>query len=377
MEKLDNFKLETFFSKWEFKARYHLCASDAESMSIRELLQNSGTDPEALLDLKLGYTETFGNPELRTEISKLYDKGTADNILCFCGAEEGIFCAMNALLEPDDHVVVITPNYQSLETIPGSICSVSAVSLDPHDNWNLDLEKVEAAIRDNTKLLVINFPHNPTGKIIPQSTQKKLVEMARKKGIYIFSDEVYRLLEHSQEKRLPQMADIYEKGLSLNVLSKAYGLPGLRMGWIACQDTTLLQKMERVKHFLSICNSAPSEFIAMAALKSRNAITERLRTLLDKNLSVLNSFFKKHSTLFNWQQPDGGCTAFPCYLGPEGTETFTAELLKKTGVLLLPPSVYYSNAAGRGYEGFRIGFGRADMSEALSIVDSYLDTNKY
>lgn len=372
MSRLEDFKLETFFSKWEFKARYHLCASDAQSITIRELLEMSGGNEE-FLNQHLGYTETWGAPELREAVSHNYDKMSADNILCFCGAEEGIYCAMRALLTPDDHVIVITPNYQSLESIPASICNVSAVSLDSEKDWELDPEKVRAAVRNNTRLLIINFPHNPTGKVISRSIQTELVNIARENGFHIFSDEVYRLLEHDPNKRLPQMADIYEKGISLNVLSKSYGLPGLRIGWTASADTDLLLRMERIKHYLSICNSAPSEFLALKALENQEPILARVRSIVDANLEELNSFFKKYEELFQWKEPDGGCIAFPRYTGPEGSETFTADLLEKKGVLLLPPSVYYSNAAGTGFEGFRIGFGRADMKEALREVEKYLD----
>ena len=123
------------------------------------------------------------------------------------------------------------------------------------------------AIKQNTRLIAINFPHNPTGKLISKEKLNTLIEISRKHGIYLFSDEVYRLMERKEEIRLPQIADIYEKGLSLNVMSKAYGLPGLRIGWIASKDIELLDKMERMKHYLSICNSSPSELLSIIALK--------------------------------------------------------------------------------------------------------------
>lgn len=372
MKTLDEFKLETFFSKWEFKALYHLCASDAESMSIGELLKTP-QDADDFMKVSLGYTKTYGNEELLEEISKTYDKISEDNLLCFCGAEEGIFCAMKELLTPDDHVIVITPNYQSFESIPASICSVSAVSLDSENEWDLDPEKVRSAVRENTKLLVINFPHNPTGKIISKEVQNELINIARENGFYIFSDEVYRLIERNPDKRIPQIADVYEKGISLNVLSKSYGLPGLRIGWIATQDSDLLQRMERMKLYLSICNSAPSEFLAIRALRNKESILNKIRSISATNLGYLNTFFNKYQELFKWIEPDGGCIGFPRYLGPEGTEAFTADLLDKKGVLLLPPSVYYSKAAGIEYDGFRIGFGRTNMREGLLELGKYLE----
>lgn len=376
MPKLTDFKLETFFSKWEFKARYHLCASDAESMTVNELMRITGTPIEKLLNVHMGYTETKGNPELLDLISSTYNQIKTNEIICFSGAEEGIFCAMNAILEPEDHAIVITPNYQSLEEIPASICSVSAVSLDSENNWDLDPDDIRNAVRENTRLIVINFPHNPTGKIIPAATLSELIQIASSQGIYIFSDEVYRLIERDPGKRLPQIADIYDRGISLSVMSKSYGLPGLRIGWIATKNTGLIVKMEKIKHYLSICNSAPSEFLAIAALQNREIFLERVRSITRGNLNLLNTFFDKHSDLFEWNEPDGGCTGFPKYIGPEGTETFTSDLLEKKSVLLLPPSLYHSKAAGRSYEGFRIGYGRKNMSEALVELENYLNENK-
>ena len=276
-----DFKLETYFSKWEFTAKYNLAASDVESLSISDLLDMSSTsDKQAFQDLWLGYTETFGNKELRYEISKTYDTAKPEHILCFAGAEEGIYVAMRVLLKHDDHAIIVVPNYQAAETIPLDICDVSGIPLNPEENWTLDIDRVKNEIRPNTKLISINFPNNPTGAILARERLDELIRICRYKGLYLFSDEVYRLLERNTQLRLPQVADIYERGLSLNVMSKAYGLPGLRLGWIMCKDKTILQNMERYKHYLSICNSAPSEHLSMIALKAKKQILERNRTCL-------------------------------------------------------------------------------------------------
>lgn len=371
---LPDFRLETYFSRWEFNARYHLCASDMESMSVKELIDlATDDDREAWDELRLGYTETFGAPTLRSAIASTYEDIGEDEILTFAGAEEGIFAAMNVLLSADDHAIVITPNYQAAETVPGSICQVTGVSLDAGDNWNFDLTRVRQAVRANTRLISINFPHNPTGKVIPHSVYDELIELARERGIYIFSDEVYRLLERTDEIRLPQIADRYERGLSLNVMSKAYGLPGLRIGWIASKDRELLGRMERAKHYLSICNSGPSEILAQIALKSRDVILQRNRELIKNNLALLDGFFAHYPDLFEWSVPDGGCIAYPRYNGDDGVEMFCNNLVESAGVLLLPASVFQSELTATPNDRFRIGYGRSNTAQGLAALKNYIN----
>ncbi len=373
MATLPDFKLERYFSRWEFTARYHLCASDMESMSVNELLALASAEDRARWDgLTLGYIETFGTPALRAAIAATYDSISNEDVLAFAGAEEGIFAAMQVLLQPDDHAIVVTPNYQSAETLPGAICDVSGIALDPENDWHLDLDRVRAALRPNTRLISINFPHNPTGKIIPRDDLAALVDIARERGIYLFSDEVYRLIERNETMRLPQVADVYEKGLSLNVLSKSYGLPGLRIGWIATRDRKVLSRMERVKHYLSICNSAPSEALAVIALNARDTILERNRGIVADNLSTLNEFFGEFPDVFEWRIPDGGCIGYPRYLGADGVETFCDRLVDETGVLLLPASVYQSAYGPSPDDRFRIGYGRRNMHEGLDALRGYL-----
>lgn len=371
-----NFELEVFFSKWEFKAKYHLTASDMESMTLKELLgMASPKDREAYDNLWLGYTETYGLPALRQEIASTYDQVKEDNILCFTGAEEGIYAAMRSMLTVLDHAIVIVPNYQAAETLPMSICDVTGIALKAENNWELDIDEIMGALRPNTKLISINFPNNPTGKIISKDQLESLVDIARAFGIYIFSDEVYRGLELDESKRLPQIADIYEKGLSLNVMSKAYGLPGLRIGWIASQDKEILATIERYKHFLTICNSAPSEILSVIALKNRDKLLKRNRNLISDNLDKLDKFFAEFPYLFEWKRPDGGAVGYPKYLGRKPCEEFCEDLLNETGVLLLPPSIYTSELLPTPEDHFRIGFGRSGMDEMLDVFYHHLKKN--
>ena len=372
-----DFALEVYFSKWEFAAKYNLTGSDGQNMKLAELLAlASAEDRAAFQDIGLGYTETFGAPALRDEIAKTYDTVTAEHLLCFAGAEEAIYAAMRVLLNVDDHAIVITPNYQAAETVPLSICEVSGVPLDIERNWELDMDLLRAALRPNTKLISINFPNNPTGKILPRATFDALIEVCRSRGIWLFSDEVYRLIERDSSLRLPQVVDVYERGVSLNVMSKAYGLPGLRIGWLACKDRETLIRFERYKHFLSICNSAPSEVLARIALKAREKILERNRGIVRDNLVLLNAFFADYRHLFDWREPDGGCVAFIRYNGKEGVEEFTRRLVEESGVLLLPSSVYRSALGPVPADCLRVGFGRLHVPKGLLALRQWLENQR-
>ncbi|MES2056876.1 MAG: aminotransferase class I/II-fold pyridoxal phosphate-dependent enzyme [Pseudomonadota bacterium] len=373
MPALQDFRLETYFSQWEFKARFHLTASDAQSMTLRELLDLADPrDAEAFETMWLGYTETFGAPDLRTEIARTYDVRSADDILCFAGAEEGLYVAANVLLAQGDHAIVVTPNYQAAETVPLSICDVTGVPLDPATGWDLDLDQLAAAIRPNTKLVSINFPHNPTGRIISRATLDGLIALCRRHGIWLFSDEVYRLLGADDDRQLPQVADLYERGLSLNVMSKAYGLPGLRIGWIACADRDLLVRMERMKHYLSICNSGPSERLAVIGLRARDRILARNNALVRDNLALFDAFFDDHRHLFEWRRPDGGCVGYPRWTGPGTVDAFVTRLVEEAGVLVLPSTIYRSDLGPTPTDRFRVGFGRAGLSDGLTAFREHL-----
>ena len=376
MSGLPDFRLETHFAKWEFQARHHLTASDAESMSLPELLALASPEDRAgFEEMWLGYTETFGAPDLRAAIADTYAHQDAGNILCFAGASEGIFAANSVLLDKDAHAIVITPNYQSHETLPLAICDATGVPLDPDDNWSLDIDRVAAAIRPNTKLLTMNFPHNPTGAILSRDRLDALIGLCRKHGIFILHDEIFNGLGPTGTKNLPFVADVYEKGLSLGVMSKSYGLPGLRIGWIATQDRHVLAQMERMKHYLSICNAGPSERLALIALKNRDKLLARNCAIVDENIPKWEAFFARHPDLFDWRRPDGSCMAYPRYKGADGVEAFARRLVEESGVLVLPSSIYRSELGPVPQDRFRIGLGRRGLDDGLAAMEAHLMRN--
>jgi aspartate/methionine/tyrosine aminotransferase len=373
MAQLPDFNLEVYLGQWEFAARWHMTPSDAQTLSIKELLALAEpADRAAWEDLPLGYVETWGSPKLRAAIAATYAGVAPGEVLAFAGAEEGLYCAMHALLGRSDHAIVVTPNYQSAEQLPLSLCETEGVALRADRDWELDVDEVAAKIRPNTRLISINFPHNPTGKVIDRATFDALVSLCRRHGIWLFSDEVYRGLELDPARQLPAAVEAYERGLSLGVLSKAYGLPGLRVGWIAAKDTAALSRMERMKHYLSICNAGPSEHLATIALKARDAVIGRNLELLRANVEAVDRFFAAFPDRFEWRRPDGGCTAFPRYRGADGVESFCRRLLEEAGVVLLPASIYRSSLTPTPSDRFRIGFGRDYTRAGLDVMREFM-----
>ncbi len=364
------FKLEDYLVKYEFTAPYLLCCSDAESFDMREIIQmGDSTDHNLWDNLRLGYTETKGAPFLRQQIAtSLYKNLHQDNILCFSGAEDGIFCALHVLCEPSDHVIVLTPCYQSLMEIPKMKgAEVTAVELREENDWRIDLDTIKSAIKLNTKVIVINFPHNPTGQVITQDELDGLVKLCDMHGIWLFSDEVFRLLGSPTEPWSKPVAEIYHRGISLGVMSKSFGMAGLRLGWIACQDKDILLKIEHMKHYTSICSSAPSEVISLIALKHKDQILARNTKITADNLVLLDGLLEKHGELFEWVRPQGGCIGFVNYKSTESVDDFCDRLVKDTGVLLMPASIYDHKS-----NHFRIGFGRKNMAESLNRFEEYL-----
>lgn len=364
-----DFRLERYFARWEFTAPHVLCASDAETFRLDELLPLADEETAELWrNLTLGYTEWPGHPLLREEIAALYTGLDPAQVLVFSGAEEGIFAFMNAALAPGDHAIVTWPAYQSLyELARAAGAEVTPLELEQESGWALDLERLRRAVREETRVIGVNFPHNPTGALPDRATFEALVEVARDAGAHLFSDEVYRGLEIDDADRLPPALEWYDRAVCLGVMSKVFGLGGLRIGWVAARDPDLLSRMAALKDYTTICNSAPSEILALIALRARERILARNRAIASDNLALLDGFFATWADAFQWARPPAGTVAFPRLRGEVGVDEFCQELLEAEGVLLLPGSVYEH----RGNH-FRIGFGRRRMPEGLARVDHFL-----
>jgi aspartate/methionine/tyrosine aminotransferase len=369
--RIADFALERFFARWEFAVRHLLCASDVEGWRMADLLGLADDETGALwADLRLGYTEAPGHPLLRAEIATLYDTIEADDVLVFAGAEEAIFCLSNVLLGPGDHAVVTWPGYQSLYEVGRAAgADVTLHELREADGWALDAERLIAALQPDTRLVVVNAPHNPTGMLPTISEWARLTAELEARGIALLADEVYRFLELDPADRLVAGADAFPRGISLGVMSKSFALAGLRIGWLATRDRDLLARCAALKDYTTICSSAPAEILALIALRARATVLGRSRAIVEGNLVHLDRFFAAHADRFRWVRPRGGSIGFPRLLGDESIDAFAARLVEREGVLLLPGSQF-------GFPGdhFRIGFGRTDLPAAIAGLERFLET---
>ena len=367
--RIPDFALERYFAEWEFNVEHVLCASDVEGFPMSELIALADTETRALWKgLHLGYTESTGHPLLRREIAATYESIEPDDVLTFAGAEEAIFCLMNVAVGPGDHVIVTWPGYQSLyEVARATGADITLHGLHESDGWAVDLDRLKSEVRPTTKLIVVNTPHSPTGMMLDRTTYDGLIEIAEEGGIRLFMDEVYRGLEYDETDRLAAGADALPDGISLGVISKAYAMAGLRIGWIATHDRDLLARLAAFKDYTTICSSGPSEILAIIALRARERVLERSRGIIAANLELVDGFFEDYLDRFTWIRPSAGSVGFPRLTVPGvAIDDWAAELVKAEGVLILPGSVF-------GYAGnhFRLGLGRTDLPDALARLEKF------
>jgi len=368
---LPPFKLERFFAKYEFNTEFLLCSSDCEAMSIADLLTLEADAAQKFQQVWLGYTESQGSPALRKEISKLYETLDPEHILVHTGAEEAIFIFMNTMFQSGDHIIIHSPGYQSLaEVARAAGCDVSPWLAREENNWALDLDELQHIMQSNTKAIVINTPHNPTGYLMSRADYEAVHKFAQEKDLLLFSDEVYRESEYDSAERLPAACDQGEYAVSLGVTSKTYGLAGLRIGWIATKNKKIYENMASLKDYTTICNSAPSEFLAEVAMRNRQKLAYRNLDIIKHNLTVIDDLFDRHADLFSWVRPKAGSMGFPRLLKGD-VEDFCDELVKKAGVLLLPGSMYDDSS-----NHFRLGLGRKNLPQAVERLEEYLSKNK-
>src|SRR5215470_13126525 len=361
------FRIEEYMAKYEFAAKYLLSSSDAESVTIEDLLAFEPGAHEAFLKHWCGYTESPGAPWLREALAPMYSSIAPDQLIVVSAAEEAIFLFYHALLTPQDHTIVETPCYESALTVPKSTgAAVSEWRRKPENGWAHDLAALQSLIRPNTRAIYINTPHNPTGLNMTPQIFRGVLDLAAKHGIYVFSDEVYRELEHHPATRLPAACDLYDRAISLGSVSKTYGLPGLRLAWLVSHDKNFLQEIISLKHYTTICASAPSEFLTALAFRHRQKLIDRNLQIVLRNLPQLSAFFSHHAHLFDWTPPNASTIGFARFKPQQDVLTFCDNLVREASVLLLPGTVYDEPRH------IRFGYGRRNFPEALAQFESWL-----
>src|SRR5713101_7024880 len=364
------FRIEQYFGKYEFTAKYLLSSSDAESRTIQELLALEPGAQQGILEHWCGYTESPGAPWLREVIAGIYKGIKSDDVLVLAAAEEGIFALYHALAGPGDHVIVETPCYESgLEVARSSGAQVSEWRRTFENGWAHDVAALEKLIQPNTKVIYINTPHNPTGLLMPAPVFRQVLALAASRNIILFSDEVYRELEHDPATRLPAACEAYERGVSLGSMSKTYGLPGLRLGWLASRDPEIIRRCLEFKYYTTICGSAQSEFLTALALRHREVLVQRNLQIVLRNLRLLDAFIQQRPRWFDWVKPNAGPIGFAHFKPERDVLAFCEGSVRDSGVLLLPGTVYDQPRH------IRFGFGRKNMPESLAQFGAYLEAH--
>ncbi|MFW5710864.1 MAG: aminotransferase class I/II-fold pyridoxal phosphate-dependent enzyme [Spirochaetota bacterium] len=374
---LEPFKLERFFAKYEFNVEHQMSASDCEPVNVGKLLEiedkrrgpaASDSAVQHMEELHLGYTESTGDQELRRAISRLYSGISPDGILV-AAPEELIFLLLQGHLSEDDHVIVTTPAYQSLSEIPRSLgCKVTKWEVElKNGEWQLDFEFLKQKLDSRTKLLIINLPHNPTGLAFTRAEKDELVRLLRRNNTMLLADEMYWQLEYGKGTDTTPFCDLYENAVSLSGLSKSYGLPGLRIGWLATQTPELLQRAAELKDYTTICNSAPSEFLALLAVRNSERLVSRCKNIISVNLKLFEQLTRRYPEKIELLPGGGGSILFPRFIDGRSAERVSMQLIEEQNLLMLPGPLFEMPERF-----FRVGLGRESLPIALAKFEEIL-----
>jgi aspartate/methionine/tyrosine aminotransferase len=370
--KIAPFATEHFFAQYEFTTPYQLCNSDCETITVEELLTMADVSMEQFGRLSLGYTESLGHPKLREMIAETYFEVKTDDVVILGTPIEGIYLAARAALNPGDEVIVLVPAYDALINMFEHVVGASHVRkwefIPGVTQWQLDIDRLKELITPRTKMLVVNFPHNPTGYLPTQNQLKELGNIVDENNLILFCDEMYFGLVHSGTPSIKSAADITKRAVVLSGLSKTYGLPGLRTGWLIIPDKELRKNIINWKFYTSICPPAPSEFLAMAAWKVRDQLREKSIAQIEQNLQLANAFFKRWPAIFTWREPMAGSTALVGMNVPS-VAAYATQLAEEAGVLILP-----AVTLGSDDHHMRLGFGRSAFGAALEKFEAYLNS---
>lgn len=365
---MSSFLVDAYFTEYESKAKYMMGSSDPESLPLKEAV----SDLSKYADEPLGYALGNGYLPLREKLSALYETVTPDQIAMMNGGEETIYVTMRALLKPGDEIVVQMPSYQSLSVIAKEIgCSIIEYRPGFEEKWAFDLETLKTKITPKTRLLILNYPHNPTGACLTDGEMASIVALCREHRLYLIADEVYRFLRMDESCSDASFADLYENAVALGSFSKTFAAPGLRLGWVATKSSELMHKLLAYRHFTSTCSNLPCQWIASELLNKRDTIMQRNNAIVRQNATLLEQFVQQHTDLFAYVPPKGATMAYVKLLGGQSAMDFCMEVLEHTGVLIVPSSVLESSD-----EYLRVGLCRESFPKCIQLVSEYLSNRR-
>jgi aspartate/methionine/tyrosine aminotransferase len=373
LTKIEPFALERWMTTHELNVRYDIAESGICPLSIRELLAMQAAEPRAgeeqaailerLLDLPLGYSEARGSLELRSLLAETYAGGTPDNILVTTGAIEANFLLFNVLLNPGDHVIAPYPAYQQLYSVPRALgCQVDLWEIRPETGFRYDVDDLARLLRPETRLIVVNSPHNPTGAMLSAADARRVYDLAESVGARILSDEAYRWLTIPGGEALPPpMFDLGPLAISVGTLSKPFGLPGLRLGWMAAPSHVAAQCWG-LRDYVTLSPGKLNDALAVVAMRSRQAIFERNERIIRQNLATANAWVEEHADLVSWKPPRAGLLALLHYRLRIPSLQLADKLAEEYSVMLAPGSAF-------GFEQYlRLGIGQEPAVFATGLA---------
>jgi len=365
---MEPFKLERYFAKYEFCTRYLLSSSDCDGYPLQYVLDCADERERALWDnLTLGYTDSPGSLFFREAIAAQYQTISPDEVVAASPGEIN-FSLMNILLSAGDEAICIAPAYQSLYQVARDLgCVVKPWTL-PENLAEFSPESLEELITPKTKLLIINFPHNPTGFIPTRAQFERIAAIADRHGLFIFSDEMYHQLVYNPEDAIPAMCDIYDNSLSLWGMAKTFGMAGVRLGWAAGKRKDLLEKLLGFKDYLTICNNGPGEVLSTIALRHKEKFAGPNIAKITANQRLFDEFARRNSNCITFHMPRAGSTALVGLKTPVSAFQYSEKLLREAGIMLLPSEMF-----DYGDKHVRIGFGRASMPDVLPVWQAFID----
>ena len=369
--KIKPFAVEEWMNAWEVGAKYNIAETCVDSISMNELFELTGEDKTEFLNRlcarRLSYGDIEGLPEFRKGVCGLYKTLNIENIVPTHGASGANHHVFYSLISPGDRVVSIMPTYQQLYSIPESYgADVQILHLSKENNYLPDLEKLRRLVTPETKMICINNPNNPTGALMSEQMLREIVEIARSADAWILCDEVYRHLSQ-EDDWCPSIVDLYEKGISVSSMSKVFSLAGLRLGWIATHDMSVVKSCLSHRDYNLVSCGVFDEMLAAAALKHSDKLLERSRKIVRENLQIMDDWVSSEPHV-SYVKPQAGTTALVYYDLDISSYEFCEEMYKKTGAFVTPGDCFEVPHSMRiGY-----AYGKQDLIDGLKAISEYI-----
>ena len=350
--RVETFRVEKWLNEYEHDVEINISETCVEPFTIGEFLHLMGRENffNEMWDTQLTYGYIPGSQGLRDGISKLYSNLQPENILIEGGAIGANFLVLYSLVEPGDKVLSIVPTYQQLYSVPRSFgADVKLLRLKMDENWLPNLEKLKKLVDDETKLIIINNPNNPTGSLIGNEMLNEICEIANEVGAYLLSDESYRGVYVNPSNKVSSVVELYDKGISTGSFSKPFSLTGLRLGWVSAKEE-IIRLCEDRRDYTTISTGLLDDAIATLAVENVEKIDRRNNEIVQRNYKILSEWVN-NEPLIDWIPPKGGTIAFLRYNLNMTSEELCLKLIEEKSLLLVPGTCFET-------EGFvRIGWG--------------------